>query len=470
MPLTLYVDGPRWRDHLRTTVADAHPGIVPVAKGNGYGFTVSNAGPPGRMAGRRPHRRRHLRRGCARSRSDSTATSWCSSRGGRSIPPQRRRARSTRSAALDDLRARAAHGPAARRARGADVDASARLRRRRPLRAAGRRLGMSASRGSRCICRWARPRRGVERWLERRPRTTAGSSAISTRPNSPSSADATPASSSGRGSAPHCGSATEARWPQRDRVDVHQVAARRPRRLPPTPDRQGRPSCSSCRAAPRTASPSRRRRRRVRARQRAVSVAKGGLEATGRSLSPFVVGGKQRWFVEPPHMQVSMVFVPADVDAAGDRRRGRRPGALHHDHVRPRASQLAVRRVGPSTSASCTSYRRARTARRRCPRRARRPAGRRRARRRAPGPATAHDVADHQRDQVQLAGDPDHDRERVHPVLARRARRRSRRCASRPRRSRRPRRPARSACRASAAEPAPRAAAARSRTAASRPC
>jgi alanine racemase len=37
MPLTLYVDGDRWRSHLRV-VRDAHPGIVPVAKGNGYGF------------------------------------------------------------------------------------------------------------------------------------------------------------------------------------------------------------------------------------------------------------------------------------------------------------------------------------------------------------------------------------------------------------------------------------------------
>jgi len=37
--LTLTVDGERWRRHLRE-VADAHPGIVPVAKGNGYGFGV----------------------------------------------------------------------------------------------------------------------------------------------------------------------------------------------------------------------------------------------------------------------------------------------------------------------------------------------------------------------------------------------------------------------------------------------
>ena len=41
MPVTLYVDGPRWRDHLRG-VAEASPGIIPVAKGNGYGFTIAN--------------------------------------------------------------------------------------------------------------------------------------------------------------------------------------------------------------------------------------------------------------------------------------------------------------------------------------------------------------------------------------------------------------------------------------------
>jgi hypothetical protein len=46
-------------------------------------------------------------------------------------------------------------------------------------------------------------------------------------------------------------------------------------------------------------------------RQRAVSLARGGLDATGHALSPYVVDGRRRWFVEPPHMQVSMIFVPA---------------------------------------------------------------------------------------------------------------------------------------------------------------
>lgn len=55
-------------------------------------------------------------------------------------------------------------------------------------------------------------------------------------------------------------------------------------------------------------------------RQRARSLARGGLDAVGRSMSPYVVGGAPRWFVEPPHMQVSMILVPSDVPApvAGD--------------------------------------------------------------------------------------------------------------------------------------------------------
>lgn len=45
-------------------------------------------------------------------------------------------------------------------------------------------------------------------------------------------------------------------------------------------------------------------------RQRAVALAKGGLDAVGFVRSPFVVGGKHRLFAEPPHMQASMLFVP----------------------------------------------------------------------------------------------------------------------------------------------------------------
>jgi hypothetical protein len=45
-------------------------------------------------------------------------------------------------------------------------------------------------------------------------------------------------------------------------------------------------------------------------RQRAVAAGSGVLEASGRSLSPFHLGGRQRWFAEPPHMQVSLIRVP----------------------------------------------------------------------------------------------------------------------------------------------------------------
>ncbi|MBJ7359422.1 alanine racemase [Nocardioides sp.] len=55
-------------------------------------------------------------------------------------------------------------------------------------------------------------------------------------------------------------------------------------------------------------------------RDRAATVARGGLDAVGRVRSPFWVGGEQRLFAEPPHMQASMLFLPADagVPAVGD--------------------------------------------------------------------------------------------------------------------------------------------------------
>ena len=53
---------------------------------------------------------------------------------------------------------------------------------------------------------------------------------------------------------------------------------------------------------------------------RGKSVAKGGLEAAGFALSPFTIDAKQRWFAEPPHMQASMLFVPAgsQIPTVGD--------------------------------------------------------------------------------------------------------------------------------------------------------
>lgn len=54
---------------------------------------------------------------------------------------------------------------------------------------------------------------------------------------------------------------------------------------------------------------------------RGKAAAKGGLAAAGLALSPFTIDGKQRWFVEPPHMQASMILLPdgARVPLVGDR-------------------------------------------------------------------------------------------------------------------------------------------------------
>jgi len=43
---------------------------------------------------------------------------------------------------------------------------------------------------------------------------------------------------------------------------------------------------------------------------RATTLARGGLDAAGFVRSPFTVDGKQRLFAEPPHMQASMLFLP----------------------------------------------------------------------------------------------------------------------------------------------------------------
>ncbi len=53
---------------------------------------------------------------------------------------------------------------------------------------------------------------------------------------------------------------------------------------------------------------------------RAASIARGGLDAAGFVRSPYTVDGKQRLFAEPPHMQASMLFIPAGstVPAVGD--------------------------------------------------------------------------------------------------------------------------------------------------------
>ena len=47
-------------------------------------------------------------------------------------------------------------------------------------------------------------------------------------------------------------------------------------------------------------------------RQRVTTAGIGALDAAGRAMSPFTWQGKQRWFAEPPHQHVSMVWLPHD--------------------------------------------------------------------------------------------------------------------------------------------------------------
>jgi hypothetical protein len=56
-------------------------------------------------------------------------------------------------------------------------------------------------------------------------------------------------------------------------------------------------------------------RSNVTLKQRLVAILSGVLEAFDYSLSPFVINGKQRWFAESPHMNVSMLKLPASSSA-----------------------------------------------------------------------------------------------------------------------------------------------------------
>ncbi|MGN6161417.1 MAG: alanine racemase [Marmoricola sp.] len=72
------------------------------------------------------------------------------------------------------------------------------------------------------------------------------------------------------------------------------------------------------------------------ARDRAARVARGGLDAMGRVRSPFFIGDHHAMFAEPPHMQSSMLLLPQEVAAPtpGEVVRARvRHTATHFDTV-----------------------------------------------------------------------------------------------------------------------------------------
>lgn len=80
-------------------------------------------------------------------------------------------------------------------------------------------------------------------------------------------------------------------------------------------------------------------------RQRAVAAGTGALEASGKARSPFMWDGKRRWFAEPPHMQVSMLWLSADDVRAAVGKGGRVPAVGDELECRVRHTTSAFDRI-----------------------------------------------------------------------------------------------------------------------------
>lgn len=313
MSLDLYVDGPRWRSHLRATAA-AYPGIVPVAKGNGYGFGLASLARRAEWLGADTvavGTYREAPEVLRRFRGDVVVMEpWRPFTadvpyGGRVIHTVGRGDDLAALAAAAESPRVALEGITSMRRHGFDAaDLSSARGRARGVRVEGHALHLPLGTSNAAE---------VEAWLSQAP--------------------------SPRWYVSHL-SGNELGELRR----AHPDAEMRPRIG--TDLWLGDKDCLSVRATVLDSHEVRRgervgyRQRRIARdgvvlvvsggtshgiglqapnaaatpRQRVVSVAKGGLDAAGRSLSPYVVAGRQRWFVEPPHMQVSMIFVPADVE------------------------------------------------------------------------------------------------------------------------------------------------------------
>ncbi len=316
MPLSLYVDGSRWRDHL-TATATAQPGLVPVTKGNGYGFTV------GRLA----------------RRAEWLGTGTIAVGTYREVAEVDRRF-SGDIMVLEPWRPFLTDVPYGQRiihtiGRAGDLSALAdRAERPRMVLEAltsMRRHGLAQDEMS-ALSRLVMNGRSapsvrfegqalhlplgtghvaeVERWLSVAPARRWFVSHLG--------ADELTALQARHPAIEFRSRVGTALWlgdrsaltPKATVVDVHRVrrgerVAYRQRAI--TRDGSllvvaGGTAHGIALEAPAAA---------ASARQRAVALARGGLDAVGRALSPYVVDGKQRWFIEPPHMQVSMIFLPA---------------------------------------------------------------------------------------------------------------------------------------------------------------
>lgn len=332
MPFTLYVDADRWRSHLQA-MADRYPGLVPVVKGNGYGLGVTrlaaeaarldvdtiavgtaDEGPEVAAAFRgdvlvmAPHRAADRSTGSGRGvptkRLVHTVSDLSALRALAASGQQHR-------VVLEPLTSMRRHGlsetdvVSCRQLLGGAGPDGVRLEGialHLPL----RRPGDSASAvgevthwlarfyalGLRCDQAWVshlaagelaelhrrhpritlRPRVGTALWLGDRAALQARGSVLDVHPLRAG-----------------------------DRFGYRQRRARRPGHLVVV---SGGTAHGVGMEAPKAV-------RGVRAR--AQVLAAGALGAGGHALSPFSWAGRRRWYAEPPHMQVSLLLLPASV-------------------------------------------------------------------------------------------------------------------------------------------------------------
>ncbi|HQR27864.1 MAG TPA: alanine racemase [Nocardioides sp.] len=339
MSLTLTVDGGRWRRHLRG-YAEATPGLVPVAKGNGYGFTVGRLARRTRwLAGRVPGSALDTLAVGAYEELPEAATRfpgsllvltpWRPFGAGLALPPALSRRVVHTVSRVSDLEALLARDPHARVVLELLTSMLRHGMSPAELREAGRVL--SAHRGARLegvAVHLPLTRRShlpeMHRLMNDLVGADLGTTTVWVSHLNPDELGRLRAAYPDFTVRPRVGTALwlgdrEALRVTAPVLDVHEVTMGQSfgYRGRPAPWRGhlvvvGAGTAHGIGLSAPTGDPS------VRARFSAA--ARGGLDALGMSRSPFVVDGALRLFAEPPHMQCSMLLLPhrARVPAVGD--------------------------------------------------------------------------------------------------------------------------------------------------------
>jgi hypothetical protein len=324
MPLSLYVDGERWRTHLRSVV-ESRPGLVPVAKGNGYGFGLGRLARKAGWLGAdllAVGTYEEIPAVAQRFHGDLLVLSpwrpWVEE------GPYEDRVVHT-VGRLEDLRALAERGDHARvvvefltsmvRHGLSAEDVKPALPYLRRLRLEGTALHLPMGRAN---------AEETERWIAVQSAAGLTASPVFVSHLTPAEESDIRGRHGGLELRPRVGTTLwlgdrGALHARSTVLDVHALSrggrvGYRQRRVP----RAGSLLVMAGGTAHGIALESPAANTSVR--QRAIAVARGGLDAAGLALSPFTVDGRQRWFAEPPHMQASLLFLPASAQtpAVGD--------------------------------------------------------------------------------------------------------------------------------------------------------